>query len=329
MSEVEAIDGAPLVSVVIPAYNAAASLGETVASAQRQSLAEIEILIVDDASTDDTLALARRLAAADPRIRVFAGEQNRGPSGARNLGFAAARGEWIALLDADDAFETERLADLVTAARGSGADLLADNLLLEDEDGSSAPMLTAEEGGTEAVSAAGFLLGNLPDRAQPRRSYGFLKPILRRAFLVEHGLGYDESLRFAEDFAFYLDCLGAGGRFFLLRRPLYRYRLRGDSLTAQHSIEDLRRLQQVDRRLLQRGNPAATPAFRDALRRHRRSIDQRLQWRLVIEAVKRHDWAAALRAGVKGPHVFTYVSRQLAAEAWGRLVRGRAKAAET
>src|SRR3546814_11017652 len=96
------------------------------------------------------------------------------------------------------------------------------------------------------MSAADFLLGNLPDPEHPRKSYGFLKPLIARSFLERHGLRYDEDLRFAEDFAFYLTCFAAGARFYLAQQPLYRYRLRDDSLTAPHSIEDLRRLQQVD-----------------------------------------------------------------------------------
>ncbi|HMA13944.1 MAG: glycosyltransferase family 2 protein, partial [Bacteroidota bacterium] len=226
----------PQASIVIPAYNAEATLAAAVASAQSQTLADIEILIVDDASGDGTAALARRLAAADPRVRLIEAGHNRGPAGARNLGLEAAAGEWIALLDADDAFEPERLAHLVSLARHCDADLLADNLLLEAMDGRSEAMLPpAELPDCTPVTAADFLLGNLPDRANPRRSYGFLKPIIARGFLRRHGLRYDESLRFAEDFAFYLACFAAGARFHLARRPLYRYRLRDDSLTARHS----------------------------------------------------------------------------------------------
>jgi hypothetical protein len=73
--------------------------------------------------------------------------------------------------------------------------------------------------------------------------------------------------------------------------------------------------------------------FATAMRRFRRSTDQRLQWRVVIAAVKRRDWGGALAAGLKGRHVFTYVSGQLVAEAWRRLGpgrwRGRASTAET
>ncbi len=323
----------PLVSVVIPAFNAEAYLARTVASAQNQTLADIEILIVDDASSDGTLALARRLAADDPRVKVIAADCNRGPAAARNLGLEAATGNWVALLDADDAFERGRLARLVGVARDCGADLLADNLLLESETTGEEPMLPPGEGPSCApISAAQFLLGNLPDPARPRKSYGFLKPLLCRAFLEAKGLRYDESLRFAEDFAFYLSCFSAGGRFYLLQEPLYRYRLRGDSLTARHSTEDLRRLQRVDQRLLRQAADAA-PEFREALKRHKLSIDQRLQWRVVIDEVKRGAWWGALGASLQGWHVFGYVSGQLAGEAWRRLGLGkaldRARAAET
>ncbi|WP_193369261.1 glycosyltransferase family 2 protein [Pelagibius marinus] len=319
----------PLVSVVIPAFKAKAYLAGTVASAQSQSLRDIEIIIIDDASGDGTLELAQGLAAADSRVTVIAASRNGGPAAARNLGLAAARGDWIALLDADDAFEPGRLARLVGAARDHGADLLADNLLLDDARGAPQPMLPPGEGADCAMlSAAQFLRGNLPDPARPRKSYGFLKPLIRRAFLEERGLCYDEELRFAEDFAFYLDCLSAGARFYLLQEPLYRYRLRDDSLTARHSTEDLRRLQQVDQRLLE-NSEGASPTFRAALKAHKQSIDQRLQWRVVIDAVKRGAWLGALGASLRGWHVFSYVSGQLAGEAWRRLGSGRAKTAET
>ncbi|NIA67647.1 glycosyltransferase family 2 protein [Pelagibius litoralis] len=313
----------PLVSVVIPAFDAAGFLRRTVASVQAQSLNDLEILIIDDCSGDETLTLARTLAADDPRIRVIAAERNGGPAVARNLGLGAAKGEWIALLDADDAFEAERLGRLVGLARDCGADLLADNLWLEEEEGVTEAMLPLSEAASCApITAADFLRGNLPDPKRPRKSYGFLKPLMSRAFLERHHLRYDESLRFAEDFAFYLACFAAGGRFFLSQEPLYRYRLRPDSLTACHSTADLRRLQAVDERFL-RDCDAASPDFRVALRLHKKSIDQRLQWRVVIDALKGRAWHKAVLASLKGWHVFGYVSSQLIAEIWRRLWQKR------
>lgn len=308
----------PLVSVIIPAFNAQAFLTRTVQSVQRQELTDLEILIIDDASEDGTLAEATTLAAEDPRIRVFASERNGGPAVARNRGLAEAKGNWIALLDADDAFEPTRLSQLLGLARDCDADLMADNLLLVDEAGDEDFMLPVSEvASCGPVSAADFLRGNLPDPRRPRKSYGFLKPVISRRFLEAHGLRYDESLRFAEDFAFYLACLAAGGRFFLCQEPLYRYRLRANSLTATHTAEDLRRLQNVDQRFL-KDSRTGKGDFRAALRLHKRTIDQRLQWRVFIQEVKKGSWVNALLASLKGWHVFGYVIGQLSAELWRR-----------
>src|SRR3546814_16416307 len=85
--------------------------------------------------------------------------------------------------------------------------MLADNLLLESDDGGTEPMLAPSEAASCApMSAADFLLGNLPDPEHPRKSYGFLKPLIARSFLERHGLRYAEDLRFAEAFAFHLTC---------------------------------------------------------------------------------------------------------------------------
>jgi len=97
------------VSVLIPAHNAADSILSAIASAQAQTFTDIEIIVVDDASTDSTADLVHERALSDTRIRLFRLEQNSGPAAARNVGLAHATGEWIALLDADDTFSDNRL----------------------------------------------------------------------------------------------------------------------------------------------------------------------------------------------------------------------------
>src|SRR4051794_41934316 len=90
----------PVVTVITPAYNAARYLPETVGSVLRQTFSALELVIVDDGSTDDTLAVARRLAATDIRIRVIA-TPNGGPAAAPNAAVRSARGEFVALLHSD------------------------------------------------------------------------------------------------------------------------------------------------------------------------------------------------------------------------------------
>ena len=110
----------PAVSVVTPVWNALATLGATVASVQAQSFPDWEMLLVDDGSTDGSRALAERLAAADPRIRVLAHASNEGAAAARNRGIRAAAGRYIAFLDADDLWRPEKLAAQLGFMRAGG-----------------------------------------------------------------------------------------------------------------------------------------------------------------------------------------------------------------
>lgn len=110
----------PAVSVVTPVWNAAATLAGTVASVRAQGFADWELLLVDDASTDGSGPLARALAAADPRIRVLTLPENGGPAAARNAGIRAARGRYIAFLDADDLWRPQKLARQIGFMRAEG-----------------------------------------------------------------------------------------------------------------------------------------------------------------------------------------------------------------
>src|ERR1700739_2911130 len=89
-------------SVIMPAYNAENTLQQAVNSAMEQTGVCLEVLVIDDASTDGTAAAAEALTARDPRVRLLRQPVNRGPAAARNRGLAAALGTWVALLDADD-----------------------------------------------------------------------------------------------------------------------------------------------------------------------------------------------------------------------------------
>lgn len=101
-------DAPPVVSVVMAAYNGAALIEQTLASLAAQTLPDWEAIVVDDCSTDDTLAVLR--GWTDPRVRVIAAEANGGPVVARNRAFADARGRYVAGLDQDDLCRPQRFA---------------------------------------------------------------------------------------------------------------------------------------------------------------------------------------------------------------------------
>ena len=110
----------PLVSVVIPAYNRADTVGRAVDSALAQTLDDIEVLVVDDGSTDDTAAVVE--GYDDPRVRLLSHDGNRGRSAARNTGIEAAHGEFVAFLDSDDQWLPAKLARQVDCLRGRADD---------------------------------------------------------------------------------------------------------------------------------------------------------------------------------------------------------------
>lgn len=107
-----------LVSIIIPTYNAAAFLPDALNSALAQTHRPIEILVVDDGSTDETRHITRRYADSHPEIRLIE-QPNGGPARARNTGIAAAQGDFMQFLDADDALLPEKIARCLAVFEGN------------------------------------------------------------------------------------------------------------------------------------------------------------------------------------------------------------------
>lgn len=125
----------PLVSVVMPAYNAARFLRQAVDSVLTQTYSNLELIIVDDCSTDDTLQIMQEYAARDSRVRVIAGEENQGVARVRNRGIQAARGAYIALLDSDDVWVETKLEKQLACAGATRAEIVYCSFDLVDEQG--------------------------------------------------------------------------------------------------------------------------------------------------------------------------------------------------
>src|SRR6478752_4469338 len=111
----------PTLSVIVPVYNVAAYLPECLESILDQSLADLEVIAVDDGSTDGCLEILRRYAAADPRLRVLT-QANSGQGAARNLGVAEARGRFLTFCDSDDTVPRRAYAAMVRTLRRTGSD---------------------------------------------------------------------------------------------------------------------------------------------------------------------------------------------------------------
>lgn len=110
----------PAVTIYIPTHNRATLLERAVRSVLGQTWADLEVIAVDDGSTDDTRAVLQRLAAQDARVRPFFHDRPAGACAARNTAIQAATGQWITGCDDDDYFEPQRVAEFVTAWQAMG-----------------------------------------------------------------------------------------------------------------------------------------------------------------------------------------------------------------
>lgn len=277
------------VSIVIPVFNAETTIERAIASARLQTEERLEIIVVDDASSDRTPAIIAEAAKSDARITLLRSSVNAGPAAARNRGIAAAQGDWIALLDADDSYLPERIEKLLDLADQMGADMVADNLLLCNASEQTAcavmipPSLLSKP--TE-LTAAEFIARNVGSPKTPRVSYGFLKPLLRASFLREKRITYDERNRFAEDFMLYVRCLINGARWWVSPEVMYHYTISPGSLTEQQSSQDLMRIRQMESELLADPKVASDPALVTAIHRHKSVLDRCYYYRAFTDAVK-------------------------------------------
>ena len=229
----------PTFSVIIPAYNAETFLERAVRSAQNQTFPPREILVIDDCSTDGTYNKVADLAKEDPRIRLLQTPQNGGPSAARNLGFDNATGDWIAVLDADDAFAPNRLKEFSKTIAHSSADILADDLLYYDAGAScvTGPANATQDFNGKSITLKDFLKHNVVDGKS--MDWGLLKPVFRREFLTKTGLRYRTDMRHGEDFYFIISLFLNDAQFILIDQALYLYTQRSGAISKK--LSDLTR----------------------------------------------------------------------------------------
>jgi glycosyltransferase involved in cell wall biosynthesis len=183
------------VSIVTAVRNSATSLARTIESVLAQTWPEVEHIIIDGASSDGTLEVIRRYA---DRLAHWRSEPDRGISDAFNKGVAAARGDCIGLLNADDWLEPEQVERAVTALRQSGADFVFGDLLYHDASGRTLFRIRGDPHYARAIDRG------MPDVNHPT--------LLARREVYERVGGFDLALRFAMDYDWLLRAHRAGFR---------------------------------------------------------------------------------------------------------------------
>ena len=125
----------PLVSVIMPAYNAAPFIEEAINSVISQTVKDWELLVIDDCSTDNTREIVEKIITYDSRVKLLANEKNMGAAGSRNRGLDLFRGQYVALLDSDDYWRPQMLEKMLARAAETGADIIYCSYELVDEKG--------------------------------------------------------------------------------------------------------------------------------------------------------------------------------------------------
>jgi glycosyltransferase involved in cell wall biosynthesis len=255
------------VSVVVPAYNAGQTLDQTLASARGQTYSNLEIIVVDDGSTDDTAAIAARHVAADRRVSVIS-QANAGVAAARNVGVAASEGEFIALLDADDLWASSKIEQqLAVFAQGDPRVALVYTWFA---------LLDVQS----RVIKLGPQIEHEGDVLDPLAYYNFIgngsSPLIRRTAIEEVG-GFDATLRArggqgCEDWKLYFE-IAERHHFALVPEALTGYRHTHNNMSSD-GLQMLRSRDLCIADLLPR-HPALENRFREGRNRLSRVLFHR------------------------------------------------------
>jgi glycosyltransferase involved in cell wall biosynthesis len=229
------------ISVVIPCYNGAAFLPETLTSVLGQTYAAYEVIVIDDGSDDDSASMA---ASFGPLVRVVR-QANQGESVARNRGIDEARGNWIAFLDADDIWEPTKLERQVSAVKPGFVAM-------------GTQYYRFGEGQTSTTS-----FGEAKDAVYTRRQIAVTFPTHLSSLIVRSGLSarFPTWTQFGEDLIYCLDLMFLG-KIGLVREPLTGYRIHAQNQSNDPAIH-VRRHQAIEKWLAQQAENLEEEEVRD------------------------------------------------------------------
>lgn len=292
----------PDVSFVIAAYNSAKTIRRAVESALAQRDVTVEVVVVDDCSTDHTRDVVAGIV--DERVRLIALPQNRGPGGARNAGFDAASGRWLAILDADDEVEPGRLSRMTERAADRNADIVVDNLDVINGDSVRSRMFPMDALRAQpSLTLPAFI--DLNRLFHATHNFGYMKPVFLRSFVETHGLRYDETLRIGEDYILLASALASGGLCAVEPSSGYIYHIR------EGSISRVLRLDHVEAMIA--GDARFTATFglnseaQAAQARRTRSLVDAYDFLTLVAQMKARSVSGMLRTALANPRAVRHL----------------------
>ena len=229
----------PLVTIIVPVYNAAILLARCIDSIRFQSYENLEILLINDGSTDASRTICEMYARVDDRIR-FIDRDNSGVSATRNHAISLAHGKYLQFVDSDDWLDEHATRMLVERAESTDADLVIAHYCRVD--GDEKPVVCGFINQRGPISKRLFAEHLMDEPAS--FYYGVMwNKLYRRDIVQEHDIQCDEELRWCEDFLFNLEYIRYCETFAAVQTPMYYYVKNKTGLTSKVALAPIRTMQ--------------------------------------------------------------------------------------
>jgi glycosyltransferase involved in cell wall biosynthesis len=252
-------DYMPLVSVLLKSYNHEAFISEAIESVLKQSFGDIELIIVDDASTDRSRSLIEHYAQQDARIKVIFHEQNEGITKVVNDGLDAAKGKFIAQLDSDDVWVNDKLhTQLAVLGRNENLVVWSEGTVVDQTGRPTGKTFSELVQSTSKMKSGALFQALLPG------NYIFGSTLMYKKANLD-GLRYEKCLTYNNDYKFLLE-LALKYEFYYIAEPLAKYRIHGKNTLVGSDPEAMKRIR--------RGRAEEICIRRDALLKHQKEMSE-------------------------------------------------------
>lgn len=209
-----------LISVIMSSYNSEKTIRRSILSILNQDYKNLEFLIVDDCSTDNSLSIIKKLGENDKRIKIIENKKNIGLTKSLNKLLKISKGKYIARQDSDDASFSHRLTSQINFLKKSNADIVTSRAIIKDKN--------------VRIPKFSYLIPNkLVIKYKNPFIHGTL--FLKKNIFEEVG-GYDENFYFAQDYKFYKDCFNSGKKIHMINEVLYELNDK-DNISNKHKKE--------------------------------------------------------------------------------------------
>lgn len=212
----------PLVSIIIPTYNVEKYIEEGIDSLLNQTYTNLEILIIDDCSTDNTVQIIKSKYSKNQKIKLYEKSQNLGPANSRNIGIKQSKGKYIALLDGDDYYAEDKIEKQVQLME-LNLDIVACSTFLQCI------------GLKNNIIKFSIDHSEIKDRQLLGCPIAHPSVMFRASFLKENNLYYNENFRYSEDYELFIRMIEKGGKFLTIPEALYMYRVSGNQASFKKS----------------------------------------------------------------------------------------------